>query len=82
MNITDVIKQLIDEYACDPYEINNGCCDCFAMDIIERMGGYSDYLYEVWDDDAAHCYVVYKDRCYDAECPEGVKNCRQLPIFA
>ena len=81
MNITEVIEQLVIEYDQDPYDINNGSCDCFAMDVIERMGDYSDDLYEIWDDDICHCFIFYEGKYYDAECPEGVNGQFDLPIF-
>lgn len=51
-NITEVILELIEEFKNEwgcptPYDINNGSCVEFAEDVINRMGGYTDSLYEI-----------------------------------
>lgn len=55
-NISQVIRELVREY-CDPdgndfsvktaYDINCGLCEDFAGDVIRRMGGYTDSLFEM-----------------------------------
>lgn len=53
-NITSIIVEMITEYQKEfnetPFDINNGHCDIFAEDVIEKMGGYSDNLYTLSDD--------------------------------
>ena len=52
--ITDVINQLIveyyDEFQTTPYQINDGLCIEFAADVIDKMSGYKDNLFELSDD--------------------------------
>jgi len=49
-DITQIINNLIIEYDDTPYNIDDGMCDEFASDIIDRMGGYTDNLYEISGD--------------------------------
>jgi len=49
-HITKVILDTINEYDMDPYDINNDLCEDFTMDVINKMGGYNDNLYELSDD--------------------------------
>ena len=53
-NITEIINDTVIEYMTryneTPYEINDGHCDVFACDVINKMGGYKDNLYELSDD--------------------------------
>jgi hypothetical protein len=87
-SVEKVIRQLCAEYLADdpaltPYEINNGLCEEFMHDVIERLGGYSDDLTDNASPDymPGHCWVEFKGRCFDAECPCGVNNWQDLPIF-
>lgn len=82
--ITEVILEVLAEWDMDPYLINSGSCDEFAGEVIERMGGYSDELTDNASPDESwvgHYWIKYRGMCYDAECPEGVKNWKKLPIF-
>ena len=86
IEITSIIEQLVEEYPESPFEINCGLCDLFAADIIVRMGGYSDDLTEgsIANIDSpywGHVWIEYQGKYYDAECPTGIGNYRQLPIF-
>lgn len=84
MEITREIGKLVREYNKSPYEINNGECEDFAMNIIERMGGYSDELTDNATPDMGlpgHYWIEYKGVCYDAECSSGVLGWQNLPIF-
>ena len=87
MQIDVAISELIEKYAKSPWDINNGDCEGFALDLIEMIGG------EDWD---TNCLGDYGDLCellpghvwvwkdgkhYDAECPEGVTDPLELPIF-
>jgi hypothetical protein len=85
---TQAINEQIKIWNVKPYDINNGQCEDFAMAVIKSMGGYSDTLEEVatesfnnTDDLPGHVWIYYGDKYYDAECPEGVSDWRELPIF-
>lgn len=83
MRIATIIRAVVKEWGIPPREINAGLCDEFAQEVIMRMGGYKDDL----TDDASregepgHYWIAYRDKCYDAECPNGVCDHRQLPFF-
>jgi hypothetical protein len=53
LNISNVIIQTVKEFISEypriknAYDINGGYCDDFAADVIKKMGGYSDNLYEL-----------------------------------
>jgi len=97
MSITEEITKMVqtakEKHNLSPREINNGLCEEFAMAVIERMGGYSDNLEEVstesfvniesdeWANYPGHVWIYYGDKFYDAECPQGVNDWRELPIF-
>lgn len=84
--ICDLIKDLVTEYDKSPYDINNGECEDFALEIIRRMGGYSPDLTDGAPNDMecklpGHYWIEYKGKYYDAECPQGVSKWQELPIF-
>ena len=89
MKITIIIKTLIEEWEKSPYDINDGDCENFAMEVIKRMGGYSKDISEVCTQnfqdlgglDLGHVWILYKGKHYDAQCPNGIKNWFDLPIF-
>lgn len=86
MTISRVITRLVEEYDEHPVDINSGNCEAFADDVALAVPGAR----AVWDWEAdpdqeeyvwCHCFIEYEGRYYDAECPEGVKDWRQLPFF-
>jgi hypothetical protein len=93
MEITDVINQTIREFQEDPYHINCGLCEEFAMKVLDKMGiksGDSEETYELGTNNLepefadflpGHVWIVHKGKCYDAECSEGVDTFLLLPIF-
>ncbi len=94
MKIDKIILSLIDEYKNEihsinkPSDINSGLCDVFAVDVIDRMGGYSDNLFEMCtehldksDHLPGHVWIRYKGRHYDSEHPMGVNEPKELNIF-
>jgi hypothetical protein len=91
MDISCVIRVLTKMYAfqgVEASEINNGLCEEFAGKVIDYMDGESQDLYDlatpytdVYEDWPGHYWVYYKGKHYDAECPEGVENWEDLPIF-
>lgn len=88
MNISQVIRSTISEYNITPYEINNGRCEELVCDVIEKMGGWSEELYDDsecffdnWEELPGHIHIVYMGKYYDSEAPDGVDHPRNLPIF-
>ena len=49
-NISDIIKIVAKEYNCSTWEINNGYCEDFALNVLEKLGGYEDNLFELSGD--------------------------------
>ena len=90
--VAGVYQTLYDQ---DAYEINCGCCEDFAADVIAVLTGdgrETDELFAAWHDNMLDCtegeadwwshkFVVYKGRYYDSQAPEGVDEWRQLPAF-
>jgi hypothetical protein len=69
----------------NPQEINKIGCSWFAMTITSEIGDEAT-LQESSDVDVdailtPHMWVVYKNKCYDAETPDGVDDFLDLPIF-
>lgn len=66
----------------EPSEINTGMCEEYAGDLCELLPGAES----LWNDDldtsqdSGHCFTFYRDRYYDSECPEGVRDWRDLPF--
>lgn len=88
LDISTIIKGLISEWKIEPYSINCGLCEDFAMTVINRMGGYSDDLYELCTENfseiiglSSHVWIFYKGKHFDAEVPKGVDDFLDLPIF-
>lgn len=50
MNIQLIIRDTLKKFKVIPYEINNGLCEEFAMEVIESMGGYQKDLFELTSD--------------------------------
>ena len=83
VNISQFIRNLIKDIGKTPYDINNSECDYFADHIITaypkaQIRTSEDYEPEM---PVGHVWVEYHGRHYDAECPNGVKNPLNLPIF-
>ena len=70
-------------------EINCGLCEEFAMNIISILGGYADNLTELCNQNFPemgdkfpyHVWIRFNELHYDSECPCGVKDHYDLPIF-
>jgi hypothetical protein len=90
-DITRILKRTGDEqdlYVKDwdeftPELCNDGFCDIFAEKFREEYPGA-----ELWQTSAStspwgfgHTWVKYKDKFYDAETPNGVKDWRDLPYI-
>lgn len=94
-DVTEILNQLVEEFGVSAYEINNGLCEDFAMTAIDRLEGSSDHVYECVTESftdadgclpdgtqlGGHVWIHYYGRYYDAECPEGVADWKELPIF-
>ena len=84
MTIQKAITQTIKDWDMTPDQINGGNCDNFAGDVTRLLGEGEP----IWDDEltgeewGSHCFIKYKNRYYDAECPQGVNNWQDLPLFA
>jgi len=67
------------------YDINNGLCEEFAVQLEEKIPGSeinaTPTCYEFDKGWPGHYWLEYKGRCYDAECPNGVRDWKKLPIF-
>lgn len=80
-----------------PQEINNGMCEDFANDIahigfgIAIWGG--NVPLELWSKLACrikvwfshfadgHCFIMFNDKFYDSECPQGCNHPDNLPFY-
>lgn len=86
---SDAVERLADGYVGlydlnGDWEINAGMCEDFASDVV----GIFPEAKAIWDDElpggpcnGGHCVVCYRGEYYDAECPEGVENWNELPIY-
>jgi len=110
MNVTKVIRNLLkrecpvsdtplcgDRWVknCCPYVINNGCCEYFAIAILNIInnGQETDDIYidatpadvedciDKYENWPIHYWFVCNGLCYDSECPEGVADWKDLPIY-
>lgn len=82
--LPQIIRALVDAwmalYGFDyPWKINEGTCINFAIDVTTLWTG-SEFEWDDYDK-PSHCYVVYKARYYDSECPDGVDDVSELPYF-
>jgi hypothetical protein len=87
--ISETIRDLVDEYNQHPYDINDGNCECFALDVQKRYPEvtvfWGDAILELFPktyvDPSPHCFVYYKGRFYDAEEPDGTLHPMFLPFY-
>jgi len=86
--ISRIIRELIREWGQAPYDINNGPCEDFALEVMDRSGlRYGPPSWEIYEDSTdgvalpGHVWVACGDRSYDAEAPDGVDDWRDLPLF-
>lgn len=80
--ITKTILDLQSEFG-DPYEINNGRCSEFAHAVVKQVPEAKVYAEpeEECPSQIGHEWVEYRGKFYDAECPYGVDDWQNLPIF-
>ena len=81
MDITVCIRKLVQSYGLDPFCINNGLCSEFADHIEEKVPGAEAEEAHPDSEFFGHVWIVYNERYFDAEAPEGVKRLGDLPIF-
>lgn len=90
--LTELIHRLAEAWGCDPYDINCGECENFAMAVLDennRLEVKFEDIGEVGPEEfvglehdlPGHVWIVCGNKHYDAECPEGVENWQDLPIF-
>ena len=73
----------------DAYDINCGYCEIWAENVrgVNKWWPKSDkkHTVEALTDDClrfgGHVFIRFKGRFYDAECPQGVKSWKQLPLI-
>jgi hypothetical protein len=64
------------------WDINNGMCNEWAERMVSELeDGEAVWLHDLMDTDASHCILVLGGRFYDAECPEGVDELREIPLL-
>lgn len=84
--LREVRETLLDEPVSprveNPTDINLHYCRFVAETVAERLGHQDDV--EILEDGGrgfVHTWLAYDGRHYDAECPEGVADYRDLPFF-
>jgi hypothetical protein len=63
--------------------INNGYCYGFAANLMEELLRYGITVYCCEEDykGIPHGFIRVNDLYFDSECPNGVKNWKELPIY-
>ena len=93
--LPEVIKIILDEWIqtkdiTTAMEINNGGCEDFAKEVMSYFNGdcelictesVSENFFAGSADEPGHYWILYKDKHYDSECPDGVSDWMDLPIF-
>lgn len=89
MKLSEILKDVTDNFEESPFEINNGCCEEWAEQVLERINQEKSSIFSDfgrWDTvpflaDTNHAFIFVDGKFYDAECLEGVEDYMQLPIF-
>jgi len=90
--ITEAILALVrvyeNLYGVDAYNINCGMCEDFANDLVslfpEAVAEWGDGFTTEQDDPdqyAYHCIVLYQNKFYDSQHPEGIEDFREISAF-
>jgi hypothetical protein len=84
--LPDIIRTLLREWQLQsselsPEVVNSKYMRRFIQVVIIRMGGYSEELTDASSYSPEHSWIEYKGRCYDALCPDGVNDYKQLPAL-
>lgn len=65
-----------------PRDINRGLCEEFMMEVLSEIDGGEERCSEMYDEaKGGHMWIYYDGKHYDAECPSGVLEWKQLPFF-
>ncbi len=80
------MERVTSQYRISPYEINNGCCNEWAQEVLDLLAK-APVLVEMWEKpfgfaDTTHCFLRINGKFYDAEDLEGTDDHMGLPIFA
>jgi len=62
------------------WDINCGHCEDWAKAVAKKIPGAEVIWLDQYDENIAHCAVLYQGKYYDAECWQGVKNWKSLPL--
>src|SRR5207248_5229296 len=93
MSIGEVILRCIEATGLAPREITDRASGEFALALLATLGAGPAVLEDpncrvlftedVVEDDTLprHAWVFFRGRHYDAECPDGVTDWRDLPVF-
>jgi len=92
MTLPEVIVKIRDDWGKDPYNINNGECEDFAravaaQAVLDKVDCLIDWRSTEYyrNNESLPGHIWLYDRFtklhHDAECPQGVRNWRRLPIF-
>lgn len=86
-DISSVVRSVVDTYDISPYEINNGRCEEFMKNIMRLSPATEECCtgFVLANENMTyppHVWVYYNGKHYDAECPEGVSDFRELPFFS
>ncbi len=64
------------------WDINNGLCEDWGMEVEHLCPGvWGEWLADDDGTDYSHYAITNGLLWYDAECPEGVENWHDLPMF-
>jgi hypothetical protein len=79
MNIHDACHYATELVGQPPEEINKGLCFEWAWVVFDLVEGSKIAGHNV--NGHGHTFIEYGQWCYDAECPQGVQDWRDLPFF-
>ena len=82
----ELIDTINDEYMEDfttlkPEEINDGYCDLWAAQFVDKFGGEHQWSFDFPSDPNGHSWVLNRGKYYDAEIPSGVSQLKDIPYF-
>lgn len=86
LSLTSKIREVLNSYQEDPYDINDGLCEEFMKDVTKSVKNAEECSTGLVFDNPymkypIHVWIFYNGKHYDAECPEGVTNFMDLPFF-
>lgn len=82
----EILQAVTDSFEETPYEINNGLCESWAIDVQEALKA-KPYRVAIWETvfclaDTTHVFLQINGKFYDAQCLDGVESYMHLPIFS